>query len=212
MKKFTNLLYVVGLYVYCNLVWANGISGAPQADFLSNELTVPCVQVRNSGDPALDNQFFDVILERRGDSFNYELIFAESEDQAHCLRVADFAAFDDDTVFVDNDSSELGAAKILVSCEKRDDRSRISVDGKNLNSGNYFSTIMSGAKSAIGPIKTTVGDEVEFDFDSSADDVAKGAKEISADFIQNGTVSAEIFDIEDNVIVSATNVLCAIRD
>lgn len=209
----TNLLSVVGLYVCCNLVWANGISGAPQADFLSNELTVLCVQVRNSGDPALDDQFFDIILERRGDSFNYELIFAESEDQAHCLRVADFAVFDDDdAVSVDDDSPEPGATKILVSCEKRTDRSRISVDGKNLTPGNYYSTIMSGAKSAIGPIKTTVGDEVEFDFDSSADDVAKGAKEISTDFIQNGTVSAEIFDIEDNVILSATNVLCAIRD
>lgn len=128
-------------------------------------------------------------------------------------RVAEFAAFDDDAIAEEGDDiSETGVAKILVSCEKRTNRSKISVDGKNLASGDYSSTIMSGAGSATSLIKTTVGDEVEFDFDSSADDVAQGAKEISADFIQNETVSAEIFDIDNNLVVSATNVLCAIRD
>ena len=213
MKKFTKFISIVGLCACCNLVWADRISGVSRADFLSNELIVPCVQVRNSGDPAIDNKFFDVVFERRGNSFNYELISAESEDQAHCQRVAEFAAFDDDAILEDEDTiPEAGAAKILVSCEQRTNRSKVSVDGKNLVSGDYSSTITSGAGSATSLIKTTVGDEVEFDFDSSADDVAKGAKEISADFIQNGTVNAEIFDNDDNLIVSATNVLCAIRD
>ena len=213
MKKFTKFVSIVGLFACCNLVWADRISGVSRADFLSNELTVPCVQVKNSDDAALNDQFFDVILERRGNSFNYELIFAESEDQAHCQRVAEFAAFDDDAISEDDDGiSEDGAAKILVSCEKRTNRSKVSVDGKNLASGDYSSTITSGAGSATSLIKTTVGDEVEFDFDSSADDVAKGAKEISSDFIQNGTVNAEIFDNDGNLVVSATSVLCAIRD
>ncbi len=213
MKKFTKFVSIMGLFACCNLVWADKISGVSRADFISNELTIPCVQVKNSDDAVLNDQFFDVILERRGNSFNYELIFAESEDQAHCLRVADFAAFDDDAVSVnDDDITEAGAAKILVSCENRTNRSKISVDGRNLASGDYSSAIMSGAGSAISLIKTTVGDEVEFDFDSSADDVAKGAKEISSDFIQNGTVNAEIFDIDGNLIVSATSVLCAMRD
>ncbi len=106
----------------------------------------------------------------------------------------------------------MGAAKILVSCEKRTNRSKVSADGKNLASGDYSSTIRSEAGSATSLIKTTVGDEVEFDFDSSADDVAKGAKEISSGFIQNGTVNAEIFDNGGNLVVSATSVLCAIRD
>jgi len=211
MNKFTKFVSMVGLFACCNLVWADRISGVSRADFLSNELTVPCVQVINSDDVALNDQYFDVILERRGNSFNYELIFAESEDQAHCQRVAEFAAFDDDANS-DDDTSGDGAAKILVSCEKRTNRSRVSVDGKNLASGDYSSIIMSGAGSAISLIKTTVGDEVEFDFDSSADDVAKGAKEISSDFIQNGTVNAEIFDNDGNLVVSATNVLCAMRD
>ena len=213
MKKFTKFVSIVGLFACCNLVWADRIKGESREDFLSNELTVTCVQVKNSDDAALNDQYFDVILERRGNSFNYELIFAESEDQAHCQRVAEFAAFDDDAISEDDDgTSEDGAAKILLSCEKRSNRSKVSVDGKNLASGDYSSTIMSGAGSATSLIKTTVGDEVEFDFDSSADDVAKGAKEISSDFIQNGTVNAEIFDNDGNLVVSATSVLCAMRD
>ncbi len=154
----------------------------------------------------MNEQFFDVILERRGNSFNYELIFAESEDQAHCQRVADFAAFDDDA------NSEPGAAKILVSCEKRSDRSKISVDGKDLTSGDYSATVTSGTESVASLIKSTVGDEVEFDFDSSADDIAQGATEINANFIQNGTVDAEIVDASSNVVVSVTDVLCAVRN
>lgn len=213
MKILTKFVSVVGLCAFCNLVWADKISGVARADFLSDELIVPCVQVRNSGDLTIDKKFFDVVLERRGSSFNYELISAESEDQAHCHRVAEFAAFDDDVIAEgDDDISEAGSAKILVSCEKRINRSKISVDGKNLASGDYSSTIMSGIGAATSLIKTTVGDEVEFDFDSSADDVAKDAKEISADFIQDETVSAEIFDIDDNLVLSATGVLCAIRD
>jgi hypothetical protein len=206
MKNFAKFVSIVGLYVFCSMAWADKISGVSRADFLSNELTVPCVQIVNSDDAALNDQFFDVILERRGNSFNYELIFAESEDQAHCQRVADFAAFDDDA------ASELGVAKILVSCEKRSDRSKISVDGKELASGDYSATVTSGTESAVSLIKSTVGDEIEFDFDSSANDVAQGATEISADFIQNGIVDAEIADNSGNPIVSVTNVLCAVRD
>jgi len=188
------------------MVWADKISGVSRADFLSNELIIPCVQVVNSNDGTINDRFFDVILERRGNSFNYELISAESEDQAHCQRVADFAAFDDDAAI------EPGAAKILVSCEKRTNRSRISVDGKDLVPGNYSATVTSGAGSALSLVKSTVGDEVAFDFDSSADDVVQGATEIGADFIQDGTVGARIIDDNDNTIVSVTDVLCAIRD
>ncbi len=206
MKNFAKFVSIVGLYVFCSMAWADKISGVSRADFISNELTVPCVQIVNSDDAALNNQFFDVILERRGNSFNYELIFAESEDPAHCQRVDDFAAFDDDAV------SEPGVAKILVRCEKRTNRSKISVDGKDLASGDYSATVTSGSDSAVSSIKSAVGDEVEFDFDSSANDVAQGATEISAEFIQNGTVDAEIVDDNGNPVVSVTNVLCAVRD
>lgn len=206
MRKFIRLLSAIVLCVYCNLVWANGISGAPLADFLSNELTVPCVLVKNSDDEALNDKYFDVILERRDNSFNYELVFAVPEDQAHCQRVGDFASFDDD------DITGEGTAKILVSCEKRTNRSKISVDGKNLPSGDYSSRVISGNVSVVSSIKTTFSDEVEFDFDSSTNDIAEGATEISADFIQNGSVNAEIFDDNGNTIASITNALCAIRN
>jgi len=207
MKNFAKFVSIVGLCVFCSMVWADKISGVSRADFLSNELIIPCVQVVNSDDGTINDRFFDVILERRGNSFNYELISAESEDQAHCQRVADFAAFDDDAVI------ESGAAKILVSCEQRTNRSRISVDGKDLVPGNYSATVASGTNSALSLVQSTIGDEVEFDFDSSANDVAQGATEISADFIQNGImVIASIVDDNDNTIVSVTDVLCSVRD
>ncbi len=206
MKNYAKFVSIVGLYMFCSMVWADKISGASRADFLSNELIIPCVQVVNSDDETLNNRFFDVILERRGNSFNYELISAESEDQAHCQRVADFADFDDDV------DTEPGAAKILVRCEQRTNRSKISVDGKDLVPGDYSATVTSGDGSVPSSIQTTVGDEVEFDFDSAADDVAQGATEISADFIQNNAVDAGIADANGNTIVSVTNVLCATRD
>lgn len=206
MKRFTKFVSIIGLSVFCNSVWADNISGASRADFLSNELTIPCVQVKNSDDTTLNDKFFDVILERRGNTFNYELVFAELEDSAHCQRVAVFAAFDDDVI------PEVGTAKILVSCEKRANRSKISVNGKNLTSGDYSASITSNTGSAVSLIKSTIGDEVEFDFDSAADDIAQGATEISANFIENGMVNAEIFAANGNSIVSATEVLCTIKN
>ena len=206
MKNFARIVSIVGLYMFCSIVWANEITGASRADFLTNELIIPCVQIVNSNDETLNNRFFDVILERRGNSFNYELISAESEDQAHCQRVADFAAFDD------NAGTQPGTAKILVSCEQRIDRSKISVDGKDLASGDYSATVTSGDGSVSSSIKTTIGDEVEFDFDSSTDDIAQGATAISADFIQNGVVGAEIANANASTVVSVTDVLCSVRD
>ncbi len=212
MKTLKKFVFMVGLLVSCHVVWADRIGGSPRADFSSNELSVPCVQIKNFDDAALNDQFFDIILERRGKSFNYELTFAESEDQAHCQRVADFATFEDDDFEDDDSNTGTDTTKILVSCEKRPGRSKISVDGKNLAAGDYSSTVTSGTESISSLVKSTVGDEVEFDYDSSAGDIAEGATVISADFIQNGTVDAEIIDSGSNVVVSVKNVVCSIRN
>ena len=215
MKTVVKIMLLIGLWVSCHSVWADRIGGSPRADFSSNELAVPCVLVKNFDDEAVNNQFFDIILERRGSSFNYELTFAESEDQTHCQRVSDFAKFDDDDFDDDDDSPGNGGtdtSNILVSCEKRSNRSKISVDGKNLVAGDYSSTVTSGDESVTSPVKSSVGDEIEFDYDSAADDIAEGATAISADFIQNGTVSAVIVDSSDTVIASVNNAVCAVRN
>ncbi|HNP52267.1 MAG TPA: hypothetical protein PKJ85_10800 [Nitrosomonas nitrosa] len=214
MKIVVKIMLLVGLWVSCHLVWADRIGGSPRADFSSNELTVPCVLVKNFDDEAINDQYFDIILERRGNSFNYDLTFAEPEDHTHCQRVANFAVFDDDD-FDDNASPGNGGtdtSNILVSCEKRSNRSKISVDGKNLVVGNYSSTVTSGDESVSSPVKSSVGDEIEFDYDSAADDIAEGATVISADFIQNGTISAVIVDNSDNLIASVNNAVCAVRN
>jgi hypothetical protein len=44
--------------------------------------------------------------------------------------------------------------------------------------------VTSGANTATAPARQTDGDEVEFDFDSDAGDIAAGATAIAADFIQ----------------------------
>ncbi len=54
---------------------ADRVKGSAKADFQNDELQVPCVQIEGFSDAA-DGQFFDIILQRRGNSFNYELVFA----------------------------------------------------------------------------------------------------------------------------------------
>ena len=74
------------------------------------------------------------------------------------------------------------AADVQVSCEKRSNRSKISIDGNNLASGSYRAVAKSGTRTATSDFATTVGDEVEFDFDSRAGDIAEGATAIGAQF------------------------------
>src|SRR5262249_3042437 len=98
------------------------------------------------------------------------------------------------------------AASVRVRCETRGDRSKISVDGNDLAAGSYTATVTSPASAASGGVtalaKTAVGDEVEFDFDSNANDVAAGATSISPSFIQGNTVRGEI--VGGGVSVSGT--------
>ncbi|MCX8049481.1 MAG: hypothetical protein N3A55_07455 [Methylohalobius sp.] len=180
------------------------ISGAPLADFSVNELRIPCVEVKNL-DPNVDGRFFDVILDRRGNSMNFELKFAEVEDSDFCRALADFAKFYDDDF--DDDAS---GTKILVICERRSNRSKISVNGKNLIPGAYSAVVNSGTNTASAPLQSTSGDEVEFDFDSDPGDIAEGATAIAPDFIQ-GTVSARLLNQRGEVVAAVSNVACLAR-
>jgi hypothetical protein len=103
-------------------------------------------------------------------------------------------------------------ATVTVTCEVRSNRSRISVDGNNLASGSYQATVASGASAATASAKPTVGNEVQFDFDSDSGDIAAGATAIDATFIQ-GTppqVTGAIVTLSGGVVVQAT-VDCVVK-
>src|SRR5262249_28403829 len=89
-----------------------------------------------------------------------------------------------------------GGGVVLVRCERRSDRSKVSVDGNDLSAGSYSARISSGSNTAMSGLQPTVGDEVEFDFDSDRGDIAAGATPIAADFIQGSPpqVTGQILD------------------
>jgi hypothetical protein len=100
-----------------------------------------------------------------------------------------------------------GGAVVRVTCERRSDRSRASVNGNNLASGTYRARVISGANTATAAPMATVGDEVEFDFDSNPNDIAAGATAIAAGFIQGAPprVTGQLLDATGaTVIVEAT--------
>jgi hypothetical protein len=106
-----------------------------------------------------------------------------------------------------------GGGAISVSCEKRSSSYRVSVDGRNLPSGSYTARITSGANSKTSPARRTVGDEVEFDFDSNRNDIAEGATAIPASFIQVSAtpdVRGEILNAS-GAVVRSLGVNCRVR-
>lgn len=104
------------------------------------------------------------------------------------------------------------AATIRVRCEKRSDRSKISVDGKDLTPGSYAAMVVSGSNEATSTLQGAVGDEAGFDFDSAPDDVAAGATEIGVDFIQGGQVTGKILDEAGMTVISDPDVNCKVKD
>lgn len=97
-------------------------------------------------------------------------------------------------------------ALVRVTCERRADRSRASVNGANLAAGSYSARILSGASEATSDPVATVGDEVEVDFDSDAGDIGAGATPIAAGFIEGSppAVTGELLDALGAVVASAT--------
>jgi hypothetical protein len=96
----------------------------------------------------------------------------------------------------------------------RSNRSKISVDGNGLAAGSYQASATSGANAATAPAHQTIGDEVGFDFDSNAVDIAAGATAIDAAFIDfTGTppqVTGAILTLGGGVVVQAT-VDCVVK-
>ena len=114
-------------------------------------------------------------------------------------------------------SSLNGSAVALrVRCERRFNpaRSRISVDADNVMSGARFKArVRSGTNAATSPVATSVGDEVEFDFDSEPDDIASGDVAIAPNFIRLSAtpdVVGILLDTSGNVVARA-GVNCEVR-
>ena len=98
------------------------------------------------------------------------------------------------------------AGVVRVTCERRPDRSKVSVNGNDLVAGNYRARITSGENIATSGLQPTVGDEVEFDFDSERDDIAAGATAIAAGFIAGAPpqVTGQILDAAGVLVAEAT--------
>lgn len=101
-------------------------------------------------------------------------------------------------------SLAAAAQSVDVKCEVRSDRSRASVDGENLASGNYSAVLISGSNTAQSPYEATRGDEVEFDFDSNRRDIRQGATAIDQDFIVNRRVTGQLLDVAGRIVAQRT--------
>jgi len=103
---------------------------------------------------------------------------------------------------------DASAAVIKISCEKRANRSKVSIDGANLPAGSYKARIISGDNRKTSDVKVAVGDEVEFDFDSATNEA--GAVKIPGNFIVNGQVVGKILDAQGRTVISDTE-QCRVR-
>ncbi|HET8834566.1 MAG TPA: hypothetical protein VFN08_07540, partial [Gemmatimonadales bacterium] len=73
-------------------------------------------------------------------------------------------------------------ATIRLRCERRSNRSRISVDASGLvpSTGRFRARVTAAGGTATSPLKRAVAGQDEFDFDSNPNDVRAGATQISA--------------------------------
>jgi hypothetical protein len=104
--------------------------------------------------------------------------------------------------------SMANAAELRCRADNRNNtRSRISVDVKNVASGQYNATVKSGDGEETSPLKATIGDEVQFDFDSNPKDIKAGATAIAKTFV-SGTTSAVVKNASGGTVISGD---CSIR-
>jgi len=107
-------------------------------------------------------------------------------------------------------SVAAGAADVVVTCEKRSNRSKVSVDASRLSPGSYYAKASSGANEAQAIAQTAVRGQVEFDFDSDMRDIAEGATAIAPGFIVDGKVTGTIYNSSGAEVGSAT-AACRVR-
>jgi hypothetical protein len=91
--------------------------------------------------------------------------------------------------------SNVNAASIDVKCETRGtSRSKVSIDGRSFGAGLYRARAQSGTAVVWSKaFQRPVAGEVEFDFDSAANDILAGATAIAPTFIKNNSVNGRIY-------------------
>jgi hypothetical protein len=100
--------------------------------------------------------------------------------------------------------SDAEAATVRVKCEKRSNRSKISIDGAGLIPGGYKCQALSGSNQKTTTLRNTIGVQLECDLDSDRGDIAAGATAISKTFIQGGQVTGKILDASGATVISDT--------
>ena len=95
------------------------------------------------------------------------------------------------------------AQSVRVRCDDFSNRSRASVDGRDLAAGAYTARLESGTHSATSPAQDAVGGEAEFDFDSDKGDIKQGATKISKKFV-GSSATGSIVDADGNVVATDT--------
>jgi hypothetical protein len=103
------------------------------------------------------------------------------------------------------------AADVKISCEKRSNRSKVSIDGNNLVAGAYRAVALSGAKKVTSTAAAADGDEAEFDFDSNAADIAEGATAIPANFVVDGRVKGYLLNAAGARVTPVVTAICRVR-
>jgi lipopolysaccharide export system protein LptA len=107
-------------------------------------------------------------------------------------------------------AAEAMAASVRVTCEKRSNRAKISVDGRGLAPGDYTTEAISGGNVAVAGPVTAVRGQAETDYDSNPADIAEGATPISPAFIEGGRVTGKVVDASGFTVAEGTAV-CRVR-
>jgi hypothetical protein len=104
------------------------------------------------------------------------------------------------------------AGDVRVTCEKRANRSKVSVDGSSLNGGMYRAVTKSGDRTRRSDLQQAIGDEAQFDFDSNQNDIADGATAIPANFIVNGRAKGWIVNANGVRVTPIKEAICRVRN
>ena len=107
------------------------------------------------------------------------------------------------------------AATIRLRCERRSNRSRISVDASGLapGTGRFRARVTAAGGTATSPLRRAVGGQDEFDFDSNRNDIRAGATAVAPTFIRARSgpdVVARVLNAAGQV-VATRGADCAIR-
>jgi hypothetical protein len=98
-------------------------------------------------------------------------------------------------------------ASIRLRCERRSNRSKISVDGRGLvpRGGSFRARVTAAGGTVTSPSHRAVAGEAEFDFDSNRNDILAGATRIPATFISSRSgpdVVARILNASGQVVAT----------